>query len=115
MKTKNNQEHENKIYFAMIVETLGGPELTCKDENENPWLFLSEKDCWKEIVDSKMIELNEFMLDRREFDISIFENDLYPIEVRVEGNWIVGNSDGEILRHQITKGTKINFEPTPPA
>lgn len=56
-----------------------------------------------------------FMHDRRDFDISIFENDLYPLQVHLEGNQIIGNSEGEILVHQVTEGTELNFEPHPPA
>jgi hypothetical protein len=110
MTINNTTSAQNPVYYAMIIETLGGPEFTCKDENENPWIFLSEKAAWRDIVDSKITELNEFMKGNRELDDCIFQNDLYPLEVRIEGKYIIGNASGYILCHEIIDGTELSFE-----
>lgn len=110
MQTENNTSTNSPRYYAVIIETLGGPEFTCIDENENPWIFLSEKAAWRDIVDSKITELDEFMKGHREIEDCIFQNDLYPIEVRIDEKYVIANSDGCVLCREIVEGTQLNFE-----
>jgi hypothetical protein len=110
MSTNINTPGNSPTYYAMIIETLGGPEFTCKDENENPWIFLNEKAAWRDIVDSKICELNAFLKGDMQLGDCIFQNDLYPIKVQIDGNMIIGRIDEIVLVHEIIKGTELSFE-----
>lgn len=110
MSNNINSTSSQPIYYATIIETLGGPEFTCMDENENPWIFLSKKAAWRDIVDSKICELNQFLKGEKELTDCIFDNDLYPIEVKIDGNLIIGRIDDVVLVHEIVQGTDLSFE-----
>lgn len=86
--------------YAIAIETISTPEFTCKDENENPWLFRSKLTAQKEIVDSKMIELQSFMDGHREFDDINFDIDEIVVEVEIIDG-ILLDKDREVDPHTI--------------
>jgi hypothetical protein len=109
MTTETNTT-STTIYYATIIETLGGPEFTCMDENQNPWIFLNKKAAWRDIVDYKICELNAFLKGDKELHDCIFQTDLYPIEVKIEGTLIIGRVEDVMLVHEIVEGTQVSFE-----
>jgi hypothetical protein len=111
MKTQN-ESIEGRTFYAVVLETISSPEFTCTDDNGNPWLFRSEKDAWKDIADSMIMGLTEFIEGRRGFHETDFQTDMHVIAVTIADGRIVGESDGYDLVHEIVKGTEINFEGT---
>jgi len=89
------------MLYAIAIETIGSPEFTCKDENENPHLYKSETDAWKEIADDMIIELEAFRSGRVEKDYAPFEGtDEFVVAVKIEDGKIIAVSD-EVDEHVI--------------
>lgn len=110
-ETKSKKESlEGKTFYAVVLETIGDPEYTCMDENGNPWLFLSEAAAWKDVADTMISCLTEFIKGNRSFHETDFNSDMHVIPVQARGGCIIGESDGYELVHVITPSTAITFE-----
>lgn len=102
MKTirEDKDEKGERICYAIVLETIGSPEYNCTDENNNPTLFYTETDAWREVADFAVMALTEFIEGRREFDMELFEPDMHVIAVRIVDGKIVGESEGYQLIHR---------------
>lgn len=105
MKTDSN------TYYAIVLETIDSPEFTYKDANENPCLFKTELDAWKEIADGMICKLSAFIKGDYPLREEIFERDEFVIPVQIQDGNIIGEAHGDILVHKIFDNTEISFEP----
>jgi len=104
------KENESKQrLYCVFLETISDPEFTCNDENNNPWIFTSEVDAWKNIAEDKIIELTQVILGQREYDETLFDFDMNVVEVRLVGREIIGVTDGFTILHRIHDDTGPQF------
>lgn len=110
---------KSKTYFAVIVLCYGHNEFTNTDENENPVLFSTRKDAWKDIADSQILTLQSFLDGMKDVDeenenesyFPLFELEYSVVEVTLKGRTISGIADdGEELKFTAVKGTKFTIE-----
>jgi hypothetical protein len=110
---------KNKTYFAVILLCNGHNEFTCLDENENPVLFATRKDAWKDIADAQISTLQSFIdgmkdvYDENENEsyLPLFDLDYCVVEVTMKGRTIFAIADdGEEMKFTAVKGTKFNIE-----
>lgn len=80
---------KNEKLYAIALETIGDPDFTCKDDNENPWLFMDPEDAWREIADSKIIELQSFIRGERTHEETDFDTDEFVVEVKIQNGKLV--------------------------
>lgn len=74
----------NKTYYAVALIFSGNDEFTAKDENENPTLFTSHIEAWKDIADDQTTILTQFLNGERELENTDFEQTMYVVGVKIE-------------------------------
>jgi hypothetical protein len=113
MSKKKQATPKEEKYFAVVLLCIGDPEFTCKDDNNNPILFTSRKEAWKDIAETKIQELKSFLDGMKEVNdddesyAGLFDLDYTVCEVRREGTTIIGFADDCELEHASENGTEF--------
>ena len=80
--------------FCIFIETLcQGPTPAVRDEAGLPVIFETENEAHREIVDSLLIRLQQFMKDEREFDDAV-AIDEFLVSVRVLPDGCIIDDEG---------------------
>jgi hypothetical protein len=77
----------------------------CWDENHYPVIFETEVEAWKEIADSMVEKLRQFMNDERDLEETDFSTDEWVQYVYIDPN-------GVILYEDDGKGGELLYNPS---
>ncbi len=92
-----NQDSKPRRGFCIFINTLfQGRTLAVTEDEDRPWVFTTENEAQREIVDNMMTRLQQFLDGDRDFEDAITVEE-YVVPVTVISDGSVVDEDGRCL------------------